>query len=154
LTDATTTARNAQGLYRLLSMPSKFAKDPPTMFSPAEILLVEDEPAIVELMERVLHRAGYMVHAVTDGAAALAALDHDQPALLILDLVLPIISGWTILEQVRRNKRPMPIIVVTANPCVAGTLTLYGVEQYLIKPFLLDELLNAVAFYLTPSPIH
>ena len=129
-----------------------FAEDAPTMPSP--ILLVEDEPAIVELMMRILHRAGYTVHAVTDGAAALEALDHNQPALLILDLVLPTINGWTIIEHVRRNERPMPIIVVTANPRVARPLASYGIERYLIKPFLLDELLDAVAFYHTPSRIH
>jgi two-component system OmpR family response regulator len=122
-----------------------FVKDAPTMPSHVDILLVEDEPAIVDFMERMLRRAGYTVRAVMDGAAALAALKTDLPAVLILDLALPSVSGWTVLDHLRRVRLPVPVIVVTANPHAAARLTMYGIERYLVKPFGMDDLLDAVA---------
>jgi two-component system OmpR family response regulator len=122
-----------------------FTKEAPTMSSHVDILLVEDEPAIVDFMERMLHRAGYSVHAVMDGAAALAALDADMPAVMILDLNLPRVSGWTVLEQLRHAQIALPVIILTANPHAVAHLAPYAIQQYLVKPFRMDDLLNAVA---------
>ncbi len=122
-----------------------FVKDMPTMSSHVDILLVEDEPAIVDFMERMLRRAGYSVRAVMDGAAAMAALNADVPAVLILDLALPRVNGWAVLEYLRRVRIPVPVIVVTANPLAAARLTTYRIQRYLVKPFRMDDLLDAVA---------
>jgi len=122
-----------------------FAKDAPMMSSHIDILLVEDEPAIVDFMERMLHRAGYSVRAVMDGAAALAALNADVPAVMILDLNLPRVSGWAVLEHLRHARIALPVIVLTANPHAVARLTSYDIQQYLVKPFRMDDLLNAVA---------
>ena len=122
-----------------------FTKDAPTMSSHVDILLVEDEPAIVDFMERMLHRAGYSVRAVMDGAAALAALNADVPAVMILDLNLPRVSGWAVLEHLRHAQIALPVIVLTANPHTVARLTPYGIRRYLVKPFRMDDLLDAVA---------
>jgi len=95
----------------------------PTLSSHVDILLVEDEPAIVDFMERMLRRAGYTVRAVMDGAAALAALNADVPAVMILDLGLPKVSGWALLEHLRRAQIALPVIVLTANPHASARLT-------------------------------
>jgi DNA-binding response OmpR family regulator len=126
-------------------MQSVFAKAAPTMFSAPDILLVEDEPAIVEFMERILHRAGYTVRVVMDGTAALAALADEPPAVMILDLVLPRMSGWEVLDHLHRDQCHVPVIVTTANPNVSTRLSRYGIQQYLVKPFLIGELLDAIA---------
>jgi DNA-binding response OmpR family regulator len=120
-------------------------KDAPTMSSHIDILLVEDEPAIVDFMQRMLQRAGYSVHAVMDGAAALAALNADVPAVMILDLALPKVSGWAVLEHLRRAQIALPVIVLTANPHAARRLAAYDIRQFLPKPFRMDDLLDAVA---------
>jgi DNA-binding response OmpR family regulator len=120
-------------------------KDAPTMSSHIDILLVEDEPAIVDFMQRMLQRAGYSVHAVMDGAAALAALNADVPAVMILDLALPKVSGWAVLEHLRRAQIALPVIVLTANPHAARRLAAYDIQQFLLKPFRMDDLLDAVA---------
>ena len=111
----------------------------------ADILLVEDEPDIIDFMERCLRRAGYTVRAVMDGAAAVAAVTADPPAVMILDLVLPTMSGWAVLEHLHRNQYQVPVIIMTANPSVSARLTAYDIQQYLVKPFLMDELLVAIA---------
>jgi CheY-like chemotaxis protein len=126
------------------SLKGTFAKDALTMFSPADILLVEDEPAIAELMVRILRRAGYTVRVVMDGTAALAALADDPPAIMILDLVLPRMSGWAVLDHLHRNHYQVPVIIMTANPSVSARLSGYRIQQYLVKPFLRDELLGAI----------
>ncbi len=117
----------------------------PMMAPPAEILLVEDEPDIIDFMKRVLHRAGYTVRVVMDGAAAVAAVTEAPPAVMLLDLVLPTMSGWAVLEQLHRDQCPVSVIVMTANPSAAARLTAYDIQQYLVKPFLMDELLSAIA---------
>lgn len=122
-----------------------FTKDAPTMSLHVDILLVEDEPAIVDFMERMLHRAGYSVRAVMDGAAALAALNADVPAVMILDLNLPRVSGWAVLEHLRRAQITLPVIILTANPHAVARLNPYNVRRYLVKPFRMDDLLDAVA---------
>jgi DNA-binding response OmpR family regulator len=115
------------------------------MSSHVDILLVEDEPAIVDFMERMLRGAGYTVRAVMDGAAALAALNSNVPAVMILDLSLPRVSGWAVLEHLRHAQIALPVIVVTANPHATARLPPYDIRQYLLKPFQMDDLLDAVA---------
>src|SRR5258705_6094593 len=106
----------------------------------ADILLVEDEPGIVDFMRRVLVRAGYSVRTAANGAHALAAIAECAPRLLILDLVLPGVSGFTVLEQIHQHGVTIPVIVITANPHIIGTLGRYNIHNYLIKPFQLNEL--------------
>jgi DNA-binding response OmpR family regulator len=115
------------------------------MVSRADILLVEDEPAIIDFMERVLRRAGYTVRAVTDGVAAVATVADAPPDVMILDLVLPTMNGWAVLEQLHREQCSVPVVVMTANPTAAARLLAYDIERCLIKPFLIGELLDAVA---------
>jgi len=117
----------------------------PSMASPYDILLVEDEPDIVDFMERFLCRAGYSVCTVSDGLAAITAIAINRPAVLVLDLVLPTMSGWAVLEHLYRNQCHVPVIVMTANPNVSARLRAYGIHQYLVKPFLMGELLGAIA---------
>ena len=118
-----------------------------------DILLVEDEPDIVDCMERMLRRTGYTVCTVIDGLAAVTAITVNPPVVMILDLVLPIMSGWAVLDHLRRNQCHVPVIVMTANPNVSSRLSDYGIQQYLVKPFLIGELLDAIAD-VYPAPRH
>ena len=109
-----------------------------------DILLVEDEAAIAELLRRVLVRAGYSVRIASDGMQALAALASDQPRLLILDLILPGMNGFTILEHIDQHQITMPIVIITGNPLAHDSLHHAGIRHVLIKPFQIDELLDAL----------
>ena len=109
-----------------------------------DILLVEDEAAIAEMLRRVLIRAGYTVRVAMDGIQALTALRKEQPAVLILDLILPGMNGYAILEHLHDHQITMPIVVITANPLYHVSLHHAGIRHVLIKPFRLEELLNAL----------
>jgi two-component system, OmpR family, response regulator MprA len=109
-----------------------------------DILLVEDEAAIAELLRRVLVRADYSVRVAADGRQALAALDADRPAAMLLDLILPDMSGFAVLEHMQQHQISVPIIIITANPLHYHSLHHPGIVQVLFKPFRIEELLDAV----------
>jgi len=109
---------------------------------PGLILVIEDEPGIVDFLERGLRAQGFDVASATDGASgAAAALDQDVD-LVVLDLMLPGRSGLDVLSTVREAKPGLPVIVLTAlgevEHRVAGLDA--GAVDYLTKPFSLTEL--------------
>jgi CheY-like chemotaxis protein len=110
-----------------------------------DILLIEDEPGVMDVMLRVLQRAGFSVRTAQDGGSALAALQERPPALAILDLVLPGISGYTVLAHIHRQYPALPVIVITANPQAIAHPAAQNVRHYLLKPFHIEELLDMVA---------
>ena len=110
-----------------------------------DILLIEDEPDVMDVMRRVLQRAGFGVRTAQDGSTALAALYECQPALAILDLVLPDISGFAVLAHIRQQYPALPVIVITANPQAIAHPAAQSVGHYLLKPFHAEELLDMVA---------
>src|SRR5271166_5432138 len=110
------------------------------------VLLVEDEPGIVDFVRRGLEAEGFSVHAEMDGAEGeRMALSQDFDA-VVLDLMLPTRSGLEILASVRRAKPSVPVIVLTARgeieDRVAGLDA--GAVDYLVKPFSLAELVARV----------
>jgi DNA-binding NtrC family response regulator len=110
-----------------------------------DILLIEDEPGVMDVMLRVLRRAGFGVRTAHDGSAALAALQECPPALAILDLVLPGISGFAVLAHIHQQYPSLPVIVITANPQAIAHPAAQNVRHYLLKPFHIEELLDMVA---------
>jgi DNA-binding NtrC family response regulator len=110
-----------------------------------DILLIEDEPGVMDVMQRVLRRAGYTVRSAQDGSSALVELEHQRPALAILDLVLPGISGFAVLAHIHIQYPTLPVIVITANPHAIAHPAAQSVQHYLLKPFHVEELLDMVA---------
>jgi DNA-binding response OmpR family regulator len=110
------------------------------------ILLVEDEPWIRDFITRALVTAGYYVVAASNGADGLRLIrdrDHD---LVILDLVMPDIDGRLVLEQMMRERREQPVLVLSCLADVATKVDCLelGAQDYLTKPFSLAELLARV----------
>jgi two-component system, OmpR family, alkaline phosphatase synthesis response regulator PhoP len=101
------------------------------------ILLVDDEPNIVQLARLYLEREGFRVQAVGDGAAALAAVDKLKPALMVLDLMLPEVDGMEVCRRLRAQNSSLPIIMLTArDEDIDKILGLeIGADDYLTKPF-------------------
>lgn len=110
-----------------------------------EILVVEDEPSIAEVVELYLRRAGYQVRAVNDGNAALRLLEERMPDLVVLDVMLPGMDGFSILRWLR-DRSDTPVIFITARreevERIAG-LEL-GADDYVVKPFSPQELVSRV----------
>jgi DNA-binding response OmpR family regulator len=119
------------------------------------ILLVDDEPNIVELARLYLEREGFRVSSVGDGRAALEHVELEQPALLVLDLMLPGLDGYEVCRRVRA-KSELPIIMVTARDDDVDKIVglELGADDYLTKPFNPRELVARIKAILrrsTPS---
>jgi two-component system phosphate regulon response regulator PhoB len=112
------------------------------------VLVVDDEPDIVALVAYHLARAGYRVSTAANGVDGLAAAQQERPAMMVLDLMLPGLSGYEVLEQLRADDatRAIPVLMLTARrdeqDRIRG-LTL-GADDYLTKPFSPQELVLRV----------
>ena len=101
------------------------------------ILVVDDEPNIVQLARVYLERDGYRVESVSDGLAALQAVERYKPALIILDIMLPELDGLEVCRRLRAAQDPTPILMCTArDDDVDKIIGLeMGADDYLAKPF-------------------
>jgi DNA-binding response OmpR family regulator len=110
------------------------------------ILLVDDEPNIVQLARMYLEREGFRVQAVADGQSALQAVERYKPALMVLDLMLPVLDGMEVCRQLRAQDSPLPILMLTArDEDVDKILGLeLGADDYMTKPFNPRELVARV----------
>jgi len=106
-------------------------------------LVVEDDPMIGRAVVAGLHEHGYAVDWVRDGAEAQLALAHAVYDVALLDLGLPRKDGLEVLKGVRRAKNDLPVLIITARDSVADRIAGLdnGADDYLVKPFDLDELL-------------
>lgn len=109
---------------------------------PGRILIVEDEPGIVDFLERGLSAQGFDVISAQDGNSGLARALGEDIDLVVLDMLLPGVSGLEVLERLRQAKPAVPVIVLTAlgevDDRVSGLDA--GATDYLTKPFSLTEL--------------
>ena len=106
------------------------------------VLVVEDEELLSRVYEDTLKKSGYDVTVARDGAAALKYLDANRPDLAILDIKLPDISGFKILEEIRKRYRDLPVMMCTAYDSSKTDYEIWAsqVEDFQQKPILLDEL--------------
>ncbi len=107
------------------------------------VLVVEDDPAIARLLEVELGEAGYGVELAATGAQGLAAIERDEPAVVVLDVRLPDVDGLSVCRQARRSGHGMPILMLTALDRVGDRVLGLdaGADDYLAKPFAIEELL-------------
>ena len=119
-----------------------------------QILVIEDEEGTVELVEFILVQAGYAVTSVRNGAAALQVLGGIQPALALLDINMPGMSGLEVLKIIRRDMHlTFPILMMTAIGDVemVKTALAAGANGYVLKPFRANGLVERVQSTLQPS---
>ena len=112
------------------------------------VLVVDDEPAVREMLEDVLSSEGHEVMTAPDGAAALDTLrgGTSRPCMILLDLMMPRMNGWDFAEELRRDEqlRDIPFVIIAANPRFASDAPRLGARSWLGKPLQLDDLLNTV----------
>lgn len=110
------------------------------------ILLVDDEPNIIELAQLYLEREGYQVISAQDGEEALSAVEKFHPVLMVLDLMLPKLDGLEVCRRLRGKKDPIAILMLTArDEDIDKILGLeLGADDYLTKPFNPRELVARV----------
>jgi DNA-binding response OmpR family regulator len=111
------------------------------------VLVVDDEPTIVEVVSRYLERAGYETLGAADGPEALRLVEEGDPALIVLDLMLPGIDGLEVMRRLHeRPGPPVPVILLTARGEESDRLVglRRGADDYVVKPFSPAELVARV----------
>jgi len=119
----------------------------------ARLLVVEDEPTILELLSGSLRFAGFDVVAASSGAGALRAAAACRPDLILLDVMLPDGDGFEVVRTLRSGGPRVPVIFITARAAVADRVTglTIGGDDYVTKPFSLDEVLARIRAVLRRS---
>lgn len=113
------------------------------------VLVVDDDPAIVEFVSDALQDEGYSVITATNGAAALVAVRQYQPQVVVLDMRMPVMDGWAFLAvYCRQVAVHAPVIAISAHAYQSPTMLC--IDAFLAKPFDLDVLLDLITKY-TPS---
>jgi DNA-binding response OmpR family regulator len=120
--------------------------------SKAKVLIVDDEPLNVDFLEQALEDSGYQLIIATNGQEALKKIQSEQPDLVLLDLAMPIMDGFAVLEQVKADStlRDIPIIIISAEHDSKNVVRgiKQGAEDYLTKPVNAGLLVKKVKEYL------
>jgi two-component system KDP operon response regulator KdpE len=114
--------------------------------APTRVLIVDDEPPIRRFLRTSLEPQGYHILEAQDGAAALEAIRRNAVDIVVLDLGLPGVHGFDVIEKLRAAKSAVPIIVLSSRADEAGKVKALdlGADDYVTKPFGIDELLARI----------
>ncbi len=112
------------------------------------VLVVDDEPQVVWMLQFSLDAEGYQTLTARDGRAALAQLKEHHPQLMLLDIMMPVMDGWSVLEELQglpEDERPR-VIVVSARSSLRDRAKAaeLGADAFVAKPFNVDDLLGVV----------
>jgi CheY-like chemotaxis protein len=109
------------------------------------ILVVDDDPDILETIALCLSGEGFPVRTASNGREALDVLERDSPAVILLDLMMPVMDGWQFAREMEaRGPRGIPLLILSADRHVAQHAHELGAHAYLAKPFDLEDLLVKV----------
>jgi len=116
---------------------------------PSQVLVIEDEPSIRQMVRRVLEKEGWVVREAENGKAGLRAVSENRPAVILLDLMMPVMNGFDFVQELRKNKdwQDIPVVILTAKDLtVEDRQQLKGnVERVYQKgEYNRDQLLNEV----------
>jgi len=108
------------------------------------VLICDDDPLLVDLLEFRLRGRGYEVDIARDGGEALARMGEARPDAVVLDAMMPVMDGYEVLRRIREEEgtRDIPVVMLTARKQerdIVGALEL-GANDYIVKPFIPEEL--------------
>jgi two-component system, OmpR family, response regulator MprA len=108
-----------------------------------KILVVDDEPAVRDSLERALRLEGYEIRLAADGVEALSTIAADDPDAVVLDVMMPRVDGLEVCRRMRSMGDRTPVLMLTARDAVSDRVAGLdaGADDYVVKPFALDELL-------------
>ena len=109
-----------------------------------DVIIVDDEPDILELLQYNLSKEGFEIHTASNGAEALTRAVKIKPDMIILDVMMPNMDGFEVCKNLRKSAKTkdIPIILLTAKGTIEDKITGFGsgADDYLVKPFDIQEL--------------
>src|SRR5690349_1746594 len=108
------------------------------------ILVIDDDAEILAMLRDFLEGEGISVRTAGNGAEALDVIDDVSPALILLDMRMPVLDGWGFAERLRERHLSYPIVVMTAAQSARSWAEEIGATGYIAKPFDVDELLQLI----------
>jgi two-component system, OmpR family, copper resistance phosphate regulon response regulator CusR len=107
-----------------------------------KLLVVEDDPKAARFLKKGLGEEGFVVDLCHDGQEGLDAALTGEYGLMVLDVMLPLLDGWSVLEEMRSRSCQMPVLMLTAQDSVAHRIRglSHGADDYLVKPYAFGEL--------------
>jgi len=119
----------------------------------ARILIVEDDSDVRRLYAVGLNRHGFEVKLAANGPEAIDRIENELPDLILLDVGLPLMTGWEVLDRVnpKDRKPPIPVIVVSGEAENQDQVSAHGVAAWLSKPVTIEELVNTISQHLEGS---
>lgn len=115
-----------------------------------KILVIDDDPVTVGLLSSRLKANQYDVSMAGDGAEGLVKLKEEKPDLIILDVAMPKMDGYTFVQEFKKVTQldKTPIIMLTSRDQMKDLFTMEGIKDYVVKPFNIEELLKKIRGYL------
>jgi two-component system copper resistance phosphate regulon response regulator CusR len=119
-----------------------------------KLLVIEDEPKTAAYLKKGLSEHGFILDIFADGEAGLDRVQSAEYDLLILDIMLPKLDGWSVLSQMRAIRNQTPVLVLTARDAVEDRVRglNLGADDYLVKPFAFSELVARIHTILRRGP--
>jgi DNA-binding response OmpR family regulator len=119
------------------------------------VVIVEDEPDTLLMLRLNLEAVGFETSLAADGGTAIRRIENERPDVVLLDLMMPIMDGWTVLAELRTWSEPPPVIVCSARGSHRDIHRAHemGAAEYIVKPFDVDDLIVAVREVLTSHPL-
>jgi two-component system, OmpR family, response regulator len=124
--------------------------------TPIKVLIVDDEAGVRELLKDALKLAGFETHTASDGMSALTTLRTHTPDIMIIDINMPLMDGFELVERLRETGNEVPVLMLSARADrvdVTRGLTL-GADDYVVKPFGLEELVLRLKAILRRSHVN
>lgn len=119
------------------------------MGEPKKILIADDSPTIVEITKAMLKSEGHIIETASNGAEALKKIAESHPDLLLLDVMMPDMDGYAVVQALRRDAKPgdpgyTHVIIITSKDKMRDLFELEGVDGFLVKPFFRTELIDKI----------
>ncbi len=115
----------------------------------AKVMVIDDDPAIIEVIEIMLSLDGYVAAHASDSSGALERVRQEAPDLILLDLMMPSVDGWQVLAALRRDRetQDIPVVMLTARADLEQMIddpARLGLADFVVKPFDFESLTSAV----------
>jgi two-component system, chemotaxis family, chemotaxis protein CheY len=120
------------------------------MTRPSTVLVVDDDPDILEALSEILEAEGFEIRRARNGKEALDKLEPDAPQLILLDLMMPVMDGWQFRQAQIHNTALSDIPVIVVSAAGRDRIERIQADAYLSKPVDLDELLGCVTQFCRP----